>query len=39
MITEFRQNLDIVIVVAAALLAYHLYKKHVLGIPRGIAAE
>lgn len=38
MITEFRKNLDIVLVIAVALALYHLYKKHYLGIPQGIAA-
>lgn len=37
MITELRQNLDVIVVVIGALVAYHIFKKYVMGNPKGIS--
>jgi len=36
MITELRQNLDVIVVIIGALIAYHLWKK-MNGYPKGIS--
>lgn len=37
MITELRNNLDVVVVIGVALLLYHIYKKYGEGKPQGIS--
>ena len=37
MITELRENLDVVIVIIVALVLFHVYKKYVKGETKGIS--